>query len=70
MPLTEAPPRVLFPHRAPVERKETKTPRSGWYFAFKIDLEATLPCLRAEAVSAFCNASKVYVGYLAAVSCS
>jgi hypothetical protein len=68
--LPEIPRRVLFSGRAPIERKETRTPRSGWYFAFRIDLEATLPFVRRDTISAFCDASKVYVAYLESVSLS
>jgi hypothetical protein len=67
---SEAPPRVLFSGRAPTERKEWKVPRSGWYFSFRIDLEATLPFLRSDSISAFRDASKVYVAYLESVSLS
>jgi hypothetical protein len=60
----EAPPCVLFPGRALVECEDTRTPYLGWYFAFRIDLEATLPHLRSDTISDFRDASKVYVGYL------
>jgi hypothetical protein len=66
----EAPPRVLLSARAPVEHENTWTPLPGWYFAFRINVEATLPFLRSDTISAFRNTSKVYVGYLAAVSLS
>jgi hypothetical protein len=64
----EAPPRVLFSDAdsdsALAEPKDTWTPYPGWYFAFRIDIEATLPFLRSDTISAFLDASKVYVGYL------
>jgi hypothetical protein len=47
--------------------EEAPIPFIGWYFAFRIDPQATLPFLRKDGLSAFREQSNIYVGYLESV---
>jgi hypothetical protein len=48
--------------------EETEIPLVGWYFAFRIDPQATLPNLRDARLSTLRDRRKTYVAFLLRVS--
>jgi hypothetical protein len=48
--------------------EETEIPLIGWYFAFRLDPQATLPNLRDARLSTLRDRSKTYVAFLLSVS--
>jgi hypothetical protein len=51
-----------------IKPKDTVIPLMGWYFAFRINPEATFSTLRTDEIAAFRARGRLYVGYMSQVS--
>jgi hypothetical protein len=57
-------PRLASVLREEFEFEDTPVPFIGWYFAFRISPEQTLPLLRVDEVAVLKSQSKIYIAYM------
>jgi hypothetical protein len=57
-------PRLASVLREEFEFEDTPVPFIGWYFAFRINPEQTLPLLRVDEVAVLKGRGKIYIAYM------